>query len=142
MSVLDQISDMPDMEKIAAARVDWKVATQEGNKLCNKIHKMMKNIKETDTFKTEIILVLNEFLDTVFDIINNKVPGLGDFLELKGLEQIHRPDWGRAFLTIDELRHEIYNRNYQENATKIIHNNKNNIIYLYKTTDQTSRYDQ
>ena len=111
MSVLDQISDMPDMEKIAAARVDWKVATQEGNKLCNKIHKMMKNIKETDTFKTEIILALNEFLDTVFDIINNKVPGLGEFLELKGLEQIHRPDWGRAFLTIDELRHEIYNQN-------------------------------
>lgn len=102
----DQISEIPDMEKIAAARIDWKVATQEGNKLCSKIQKMMKNIKETDMFKTEIILAMNEFLDTVFDIIHNKVPNLGDFLELKGLEQVHRPDWGRAFLSNDELRHE------------------------------------
>ena len=115
MSVLDQISEMPDMEKIAAAKIDWKVATQEGNKLCSKIHKMMKTIKEADTFKTEIILAMNEFLDTVFDIINNKVPSLGEFLELKGLEQIHRPDWGRAFLTNDELRHEIYNNNSKMN---------------------------
>ena len=106
----DQISEMPEMDKIAAARLDWKVATQEGNKLCNNIQKMMKNIKDVDMFKTEIILAMNEFLDIVFDIINNKVPSLGDFLELKGLEQIHRPDWGRAFATIDELRHEIKNK--------------------------------
>ncbi|MAF41092.1 MAG: hypothetical protein CL859_04435 [Cyanobium sp. ARS6] len=107
MSVTDQLSEMPDMDRIAAARIDWKVATQEGNKLCSKIQKMMKNVKDTDAFKTEIILAMTEFLDTVFDIINNKVPSLGEFLELKGLEQIHRPDWGRAFLTNDELRHEI-----------------------------------
>ena len=107
MSVTDQLSEMPDMDRIAAARIDWKVATQEGNKLCSKIQKMMKNVKDTDAFKTEIILAMTEFLDTVFDIINNKVTSLGEFLELKGLEQIHRPDWGRAFLTNDELRHEI-----------------------------------
>lgn len=103
----DQISEIPDMEKIAAARLDWKVATQEGNKLCNNIQKMMKNVKDPEMFKTDIILAMNEFLDTVFDIINNKVPSLGDFLELKGLEQIHRPDWGRAFLSNEELRPEI-----------------------------------
>ena len=56
----DQISEMPEMDKIAAARLDWKVATQEGNKLCNNIQKMMKNIKDVDMFKTEIILAMNE----------------------------------------------------------------------------------
>ena len=107
MSVLDQISEMQDMDRIAAARIDWKVATQEGNKLCSKIQKLMKNTKETEVFKTEIILLMNEFLDTVYDIINNKVSGLGEFLEQKGLEQIHKPDWNKAFRSSDELRQPI-----------------------------------
>ena len=102
----EQISEPPEMTSIAAAKLDWKLATQEGNKLCSTINKLMKANKDNDEFKTDIILAMNEFLDTIFNIINSKVPSLGEHLELKGLEQIHRPDWGRAFLTSDELRPE------------------------------------
>ena len=102
----DQISDLPEMINIAGARLDWKLATSEGNKLCSNIQKLMKNVKDTDEFQTDIILALNEFLNTIFDIINNKVPGLGEHLELKGLEHIHRPDWGKAFLPSETLRNE------------------------------------
>ena len=101
----DQISEPPELTSLL--KLDWKLATSEGNKLCNNIQKMMKNVKETDEFQTDIILALNEFLNTIFDIINNKVPGLGEFLELKGLENIHRPDWGKAFLPSENLRQPI-----------------------------------
>ena len=102
----DQISEPPEMTSIAATKLDWKLATSEGNKLCTNIQKMMRNVKDVDEFQTDIILALNEFLNTIFDIINNKVPGLGESLELKGLEHIHRPDWGKAFLPPEHLRNE------------------------------------
>ena len=43
-------------------------------------------------------------MDKVFDVINNKVPGLGEFLESQDLEHLHRPDWSRALLKNEELR--------------------------------------
>ena len=100
----DHVSEPPDLTTIANPKLDWTVATKEGNKLCNHLQKMIKNIKDVDTFRTEMIYATNEFLNTIFDIINNKVPSLEEQLELKGLEHLHRPDWSRAFMTNEELR--------------------------------------
>ena len=97
----------PELEKIAAAKLDWTLATREGNKLCNTINKLIKNVKNHDQFETEYIYEVNQFLGTIFDIINNKVPGLAEFMELKNLEHIHSPDWGKAFMPTDELRQPI-----------------------------------
>ena len=103
----DHVSEPPELTTITNTKLDWTVATKEGNKLCTHIQKMIKNIKDVDTFRTEMIYAMNEFLNTIFDIINNKVPSLEEQLELKGLDQLHRPDWGRAFMTNEELRSPI-----------------------------------
>ena len=100
----ESISEPPELTNIVATKLDWTLATKEGNKLCDQLRKMIKNIKDADTFRTEIIYAINEFLNTIFDIINNKVPSLEEQLELKGLDHLHKPDWSRAFMTNDELR--------------------------------------
>ena len=107
----------PELEKIAAAKLDWTLATREGNKLCTTITKLMKNATDEEQFKMDYILAVNEYLNTVFDIINSKVPAMEEFLELKNMEILHRPDWGKAFLKEDELRNIFQNQNKEKVVT-------------------------
>ena len=85
-------------------KLSWTAITTEGNKFCQSLNKMIKTNPNDGNFKSDFIMATNELLDKVFDVINNKVPGLGEFLELKNLEHFHRPDWSRALLTNDEIR--------------------------------------
>jgi len=103
----DYQADLPEMDKINNQKVDWTAVTKEGNKFCQTLNKKLKTNPDTDQFKTDYIFQMNQLLDTVYDAINNKVPGLGDFLENQDLEQLQRPDWSRAMMNNDESRLKI-----------------------------------
>ena len=113
----------PELERIAAAKLDWTLATREGNKLCTTITKLMKTAKDTDNFKMDYILAVNEYLNTIFDIINNKIPAMEEFLELKNLEILHRPDWGKAFQHENELRQPLRSPDAMQNQITQIETN-------------------
>ena len=100
----DYQSEATEQDKTNSIKVDWTSVTKEGNKLCQSLNKIVKNNTSNEEFKNDFIMATNQLLDKVFDVINTKVPGLGEFLELKNLEHLHRPDWSRALLTNDELR--------------------------------------
>ena len=104
----DSISSPIETDKVLIPRLDWTVATKEGNRLCTTISKMIKQELELDTFKTEYITMMNEYLKTIFDIINNKVPTLEEFLEIRNMETLQTPDWRKAFLETNELRKVFY----------------------------------
>ena len=111
----DYQDDMPEVEKIVAPTVGWTNVTKEGNKLCQSLNKLIKNKTHDENFKTEFIMTTNDLLDKVFDVINNKVPGLGEYLELRNLEHLQRPDWSRAMLKNDELRAPIRDTDHLKN---------------------------
>ena len=71
---------------------------------------------------------MNQLLDTVYDAINNKVPGLGDFLENQDLEQLQRPDWSRAMMSNEELRVPIKNPNHFADQITDIESKLQNIL--------------
>ena len=99
-------SEIPDLEKIAPAKSDWKEVTKEGNRICQNLNKLIKVVPNEDAFKTDFILSMNDILNTVFEVINTKVPKLMEFLE-----HFNQPDWSRAFLSNDELRQPLKNPN-------------------------------
>ena len=105
----DYQEEIPDMEKINTTPVGWTNVTKEGNKLCQSLNKLIKAKQNDENFKNEFIIATNDLLDKVFDVINNKVPGLGEYLELKNLEHLQRPDWSRAMLLNDEIRMPLRN---------------------------------
>ena len=116
----DYQADLPDMDRINNQRVDWTAVTKEGNKFCQTLNKKLKTDPESEQFKTDYIFQMNQLLDTVYDAISNKVPGLGEYLENKNLEQLQRPDWSRAMLDNDELRIPIRGPNhFSEQITDI-----------------------
>ena len=73
----DYQDDMPESEKIVTPTIGWTNVTKEGNKLCQSLNRLIKNKTHDENFKTEFIMITNDLLDKVFDVINNKVPGLG-----------------------------------------------------------------
>ena len=111
----DYQDELPEMDKINTPNIGWPMVTKEGNKFCQSLNKLIKNKSNDENFKNEFIMATNDLIDKVFDVINNKVPGLGEFLEMKNLEHLQRPDWSRAMLQDDELRMPIRNTDHLKN---------------------------
>ena len=104
LEMSDCQTDIPEMEKLANSKISWTMVTTEGNRFCQSLNKIIKNNNQDDSFKSDFVSATNDLLDKVFDVINNKVPGLGEYLEARQLEHFHRPDWSRALLTNEEIR--------------------------------------
>ena len=131
----DYQAEVPEMDRINNQRVDWTAVTKEGNKFCQSLNKKLKSNPDGEQFKTDYIFQMNQLLDTVYDAINNKVPGLGDYLEQKDMEQLQRPDWSRAMLDNDELRVPIRGPNHFAEQITDIESKLQNILAKIPSTD-------